>query len=106
VKDLAHGQEVNKMGYNILEIGVNSIQKGVTTYISSDTTAAPSSMSVNLQGGWSMGSVQDVYMLYEKVGGQYIGRFTAGLPVLSETFAVSNPDFLPVQKNEKKMNQS
>jgi hypothetical protein len=97
----AHKQEVNKMGYNILEIGVHSIRKGVTTEISSGTTAAPSSMSVNLQGGRSMGSVQDVYMLYKKVGGQYISRLMAGLQMLSEKFAVSNPDFLPVRRNEE-----
>jgi hypothetical protein len=46
-----------------------------------------------------MGNVRDVYMLYEKAGDQYIGRLTAGLPVLSEKFAVSNPDFIPVEEN-------
>jgi hypothetical protein len=95
-----HETEINEMGYDISEIGVHSsIRKGATTYISSGTTAAPSSMSVNLRGGWSMGSaVRDVYMLYEKAGDQYIGRLTAGLPVLSEQFAVSNPAFIPVQE--------
>jgi hypothetical protein len=48
-----------------------------------------------------MGSVRDVYMLYEKAGDQCIGRLTVGLPVLSEKFAVSIPDFLPVWRNEE-----
>jgi hypothetical protein len=63
-----HEQEYSKMGYNILEIGVHSIRKVVATYISSGTTAAPSSMPVNLWGGWSMDSVQEDYMLYNKTG--------------------------------------
>jgi hypothetical protein len=48
-----------------------------------------------------MGSVRDVYMLYKKAGDQYIGRLMAGLPVLSERFAVSNPDCLPARGNEE-----
>ena len=97
----AHEKEVNEMGYNILEIGVHSIQKGATTFISSGTTAAPSSMSVDLRGGWSMGgSVRNVYMLYKKAWDQYIGRLMAELPVLLEKLAVSNPDFILMEEND------
>ena len=39
-------------------------------------------------------------MLYDKAGNQYIGRLPAGLPVLSEKFALSNPDFIPVEEND------
>ena len=46
----------------------------VHSYASSGTTAAPSSVSVNHRGGWTLGGVRAVYMLYEHDGDQYVGR--------------------------------
>ena len=73
------------MGYKISDLGTHSMRKGAATYISSGTTAAPSSISINLRGGWKMG-INDVYMLYEKAGDAYVGRILLGLPVLSGEF--------------------
>ena len=45
---LEHEEEVNALGYKCDEIGVHSIRKGATTYASSGTTAAPSTVSINV----------------------------------------------------------
>ena len=75
------------------DIGTHSIRKGATTHASSGSTASPSSVAINNQGGWTLGTVPDVYMLYEKAGAHYVGQILAGLPVLSARFAVSGPNF-------------
>ena len=75
------------------DIGTHSITKGATTHASSGSTASPSSVAINNQGGWTLGTVPDVYMLYEKAGAHYVGQILAGLPVLSAHFAVSEPNF-------------
>ena len=93
---ISHEAEVNAMEYEVSDISIHSYRKGGSTYASSGTTAAPSGISVNLRGGWSMGGVRDVYFLYEKAGDQYIGRLLAGLNVYSPEFAVSEPEFTPV----------
>ena len=80
-------------GYEVEDIGTHSIRKGATTYASSGSTASPSSVAINNRGGWTLGTVRDVYMLYEKAGDHYVGRILAGLPVLSSRFAVSEPNF-------------
>ena len=86
--------ELLELGYEPNDIGVHSIRKGAGTYASSGTTAAPSSVSVNNRGGWTLGGVRDVYMLYERAGDQYVGRILSGtMNVLSAKFGASAPDF-------------
>ena len=87
-----HEVELNQMGYKISDLGTHSMRKGAATYVSSGTTAAPNSISINLRGGWKMG-INDVYMLYEKAGDAYVGRILSGLPVLSGEFASLPPYF-------------
>ena len=60
-----HKDELLELGYEPNDIGVHSIRKGAGTYASSGTTAAPSSVSVNNRGGWTLGGVRDVYMLLQ-----------------------------------------
>ncbi|KAI2511612.1 hypothetical protein MHU86_2866 [Fragilaria crotonensis] len=86
-------EELRGMGYGPNDIGVHSIRKGAGTFASSGTTAAPSSVSVNNRGGWTLGGVRDVYMLYERAGDQYVGRILSGMNVLSARFGASAPDF-------------
>ena len=89
-----HKDELLELGYEPNDIGVHSIRKGAGTYASSGTTAAPSSVSVNNRGGWTLGGVRDVYMLYERAGDQYVGRILSGtMNVLSAKFGASAPDF-------------
>ena len=85
--------ELRGLGYGPNDIGVHSIRKGAGTFASSGTTAAPSSVSVNNRGGWTLGGVRDVYMLYERAGDQYVGRILSGMNVLSPRFGASAPDF-------------
>ena len=45
--------------------------------------------SICLRAGWSMGTIKDRYLHYEKAGDQYVGRTVAGVSALSLDFAVS-----------------
>jgi hypothetical protein len=85
--------ELCGLGYGPNDIGIHSIRKGAGTFASSGTTAAPSSVSVNNRGGWTLGGVRDIYMLYERAGDQYVGRILSGMNVLSARFGASAPDF-------------
>ena len=47
-------EEVKEMGYKDMDdIGTHSICKGLTTYLSSGMTAAPSAVAINIRGGGS-----------------------------------------------------
>eukprot|EP00957_Ditylum_brightwellii_P114920 8764253-Ditylum_brightwellii.AAC.1 len=81
------------MGYDLEDLGTHSICRGATTYASSGTTASPGDISISIWGGWTMGKVQDTYMLHKKAGDQNIGRLLTGLPVMSHLFAASHPQF-------------
>ena len=88
-----HKDELLELGYEPNDIGVHSIRKGAGTYASSGTTAAPSSVSVNNRGGWTLGGVRDVYMLYERADDQYVVRILSGMNILSDKFGASALDF-------------
>ena len=89
-----HKDELLELGYEPIDIGVHSTWKGAATYASSGITAAPSSVSVNNRGGWTLEGVRDVYMLYERADDQYVVRILSGMNVLSAKFGASAPDFL------------
>jgi hypothetical protein len=89
-----HKDELLTYGYVPSDLGVHSIRKGASTYASSGTTAAPSSIAVNNRGGWTLGGARDVYMLYERAGDQYVGRILSGMDVLSPKFGARCPDFI------------
>ena len=55
---LEHEEEVNMMGYEVDDIGIHSVRKGGTTYACSGTTVAPSTVAVNIRGGWSLGGYE------------------------------------------------
>ena len=48
--------------------GTHSIIKDTTTYALSGSAANSSSVAIKNQGGWTLGTVRDIYMLYEKEG--------------------------------------
>jgi hypothetical protein len=77
----------------VKDVGTHSIRKGATTYAPSGSVASSSSVAINNCGGWTLGVVRDVYMLYEKAGDHYVGQILAGLSVLSSHFVVSEPKF-------------
>lgn len=72
--------------YAVEDIGTDCIRKGTTTYAASDFTSSSSSVVIKNCGGWTLGTVWDVYMYYEKAGDHYLGRILTGLPRLSSHF--------------------
>jgi hypothetical protein len=88
-----HKDELLELGYEHNDIVVHSTWKGAATYASSGITAAPSSVSVNNRGGWTLEGVRDVYMLYERAGDQYVVRILSGMNILSAKFDASALDF-------------
>ena len=85
--------DVERMGFNPIDIGVHSIRKGAATYCCGGTTAAPHIAAVCNRAGWTMGKVKDTYIQYAEAGDQHVGRVVAGLPVLSSKYACSPPYF-------------
>ena len=73
------------------DLGVHSFRKGAAGYISSGSTCAPPQVATNLQAGWTMGVIQDIYLKYKVAGDQYVGRVVSGLPVCSAKFAILPP---------------
>jgi hypothetical protein len=75
------------------DIGVHSVRKGASTYISSGTTAAPSHNSVMRRGGWTHPGSSERYFHEAADGDEYCGRVACGLPVLSPDFGLLPPHF-------------
>ncbi|RHZ10866.1 hypothetical protein DYB31_002708 [Aphanomyces astaci] len=57
------------------------------------STGGPSLVSICLRCGWSLVSVFEHYMHYERAGDQFVGRVVAGLPLNNAKFAVLPPHF-------------
>jgi len=91
--------DVERMGYDVDDIGVHSVRKGAATYCCGGTTAAPHIAAVCNRAGWSMGKVKDVYIKYGAAGDQHVGRVVAGLPVLNARYACS-PPFFRIQQDD------
>lgn len=85
--------ELERRGYKAEDFGTHSCRKGAATYASSGTMAAPSVPAIHNRAGWTMGRVQDIYMKPGDAGDQFCGRAVAGLPILSEKFALLPPFF-------------
>jgi hypothetical protein len=99
--------------YKLNQIDTHSIRKGAASYLTSipgkfkicfiffhyfsntfiffKFSGGPSTASVCLRGGWSMGNVKDRYFKYSENGDQFVGRCIAMLPVLHVDFAISPP---------------
>ena len=86
-------EDIERMGYDIDDIGVHSIRKGAATFCCSGTTDAPQIAAICNRAGWTMGKVKDVYLKYGAAGDQYVGRVVAGLPTQKASFACSQPIF-------------
>ncbi|ETO62281.1 hypothetical protein F444_19805 [Phytophthora nicotianae P1976] len=90
-EDVAH--ELRRRGVHKDELGTHSMRKGAATYCASGSTACPSSTSVHLRAGWSLGGVQNTYLRYESAGDMHVGRTVSGLPPDSHEFAMLPPHF-------------
>jgi hypothetical protein len=83
-------------GISIDDIGVHSLRKCAHSKLNTGSTAGPSGAAACLRGGHSMGKNRDVYIAQEKASDTYCGRILQGLPEHSPEFAVSYPDFVPI----------
>jgi hypothetical protein len=72
------------------DIGSHSNRKGAATYLFALSTTL-SAIAIYLRAGWSVGKVQDRYILSGAGSDQLIGRAVVGLPINSKEFAVLPP---------------
>jgi hypothetical protein len=86
-------EEFLKLGISPGDLGLHSARKGSCSLASAGTTVSPPMVSICLRAMWSMGSVKERYLQYEKAGDQYLGRVVSGLDVNCVSFAVSPPYF-------------
>ena len=55
-------------------IGAHYIRKGAIIIVDTGCTISPPMDSIFLSDVWSMESIKDTYIHYEKVGDQFVGR--------------------------------
>ena len=85
-----HENEVLALGYDSLhELGLHSIQKGVSTHLAS-LLGGPPPATVCLRAGWSMGPVKDIYYHQTQGGDEFVGQCAAMLNMFKGDFACSN----------------
>src|SRR3989338_6406200 len=87
-------EALSSKGIEPSDIGSHSGRKSSASYITSGTTAAPSTVSTKLRGGWSQEGQGDIYFHPDPATDQYIGRVVSGLPIMSADFAVLPPFFV------------
>jgi len=85
----AHAAEFKKLGITKGDLGSHSCRKGAITLVTTGCTVSPPMAAVCIRAGWSMGSVKDRYIHYEKAGDQFVGRTVTGIPALDCNFAIS-----------------
>ena len=95
------------MGVEISELGSHSIRKGSALRCSTGCTVSRPMVSICLRAGWSINSVKERYIHYEKASDQFVGRTVTGLNVTSEEFGISPCyfDFSKI-KDEKERNRA
>ncbi len=75
------------------DLGSHSAWKGAYSFAAVGSTVCPPMVSICLQAMWSMGSVKERYLQFEKAGNQYLGRVVSGLDVNDVSFAILPPYF-------------
>ena len=76
----------------IVDLGTHSIRKGVSTFLSG-IPGGPTAISIYLRAGWSLGNVQNRYILDGGGGDQLCGRAATGLDINDVSFASLPPHF-------------
>jgi hypothetical protein len=74
-------------------LGVHYFWKWALTFLSSGSTAGPTSGATYQRAWWSQGKVNATYILFERAGDKFIGRILAGLNIHQHPFAVLPPRF-------------
>ena len=75
------------------DLGSHSARKGACIFASAGSMVSPPMVSICLRSMWSMGSIKERYLQFEKAGDQYLGQVVCGLDVNDVSFAVSPPYF-------------
>ena len=84
-----HQTEVEAMGQGkIGDFGTHSLRKGVSTYLAS-LPGGPSPAALSVRGGWSMGTVKDIYFDHAQGGDEFCGRCACLLNMMDESFSMS-----------------
>jgi hypothetical protein len=89
------------LGTSLGDLGSHSARKGASSYASAGSTVCPPMVSICLRAMWSMGSVKERYLQYEKAGDQYLDRVVSGLDINSIAFATSPPFFNTADQGER-----
>ena len=84
-----HVDEFKKLGIKPHDLGSHSSRKGAITLVTTGCTVSPPMAATCIRAGWSMGTVKDRYIHYEKAGDQFVGRSVTGIPALDSNFAIS-----------------
>jgi hypothetical protein len=98
-------EEFLLLGVLLGDLGSHSAQKGESSYTSAGSAVCPPMVSICLHAMWSMGSIKEYYLQYEKSGDQHLGRIVSKLDVNDITFATS-PPFLTLQTKMKEIQPS
>ncbi len=69
-------------------LGLRSVWKGVCSFAVGGSTVCLPMVSICLRAMWSMGSVKERYLQFEKAVDQYLGRVVSGLDVNNVSFAI------------------
>jgi hypothetical protein len=93
-----------KFGFDISEIGVHSWRKCAYTKLNCGSTAGPTGAAACIRGGHAMGGSKHVYIAQKKASDTYCGRILQGLPEHLPEFAVSYPDFVPINPQQSLQN--
>lgn len=70
--------EIETLGYEVSDFGTHSFWKGAATYCAG-FVGGPSVITIFLRAEWSLGQVQDRYLMFADGGDQLYGRIAAGL---------------------------
>ena len=77
------------MGVEKNTLGTHSCRKGAITIVSTGCTVSPPISSICLRAGWTLGTIKDRYIHYNKSGDQFCGRCVTGISSLKKEFATS-----------------
>ena len=84
------------------DLGSHLARKGACSFAAVGSTVCPPMFSICLQVMWSMGSVKEWYLQFEKAGDQFLGHVVLDLDVNGLSFAVLPPYFeLSSDNNDK-----
>ena len=85
-------QYLESQGIVKIDIGLHSLRKGPSTYLTSTLVDGPSPISVCHRAGWTLG-FKDAYLKQTIIGDQFVGRCVTGLPLHDKLFGVLPPHF-------------